>query len=67
MAVARINHDKAICFKNELNESHRVIRVCEATKDEWRAYQGSDNQALKSKCCEWIEGSIYIVEFPLSL
>jgi hypothetical protein len=42
-----------------------IIRVCKATKDEWRAYLGSDNQALKSKCCAWIEGSIYIVEFPL--
>ncbi|EGZ24779.1 hypothetical protein PHYSODRAFT_344793 [Phytophthora sojae] len=36
-----------------------------ATKDDWRAYLDSENQALKSKCCEWIEGTIYIVE-PLS-
>ncbi|EGZ29250.1 hypothetical protein PHYSODRAFT_477798, partial [Phytophthora sojae] len=36
--------------------------VCKATKDDWRDYLDSENQALKSKRCEWIEGTIYIVE-----
>ncbi|EGZ20217.1 hypothetical protein PHYSODRAFT_493907 [Phytophthora sojae] len=64
MAVARINSEfRRIDLAQE--RETRIIPVCRATKDEWRAYLDSENQALKSKCCEWIEGTIYIVE-PLT-
>ncbi|EGZ20307.1 hypothetical protein PHYSODRAFT_328434 [Phytophthora sojae] len=59
MAVARINSE----FRRINLALERETR--RATKNEWRAYLDSENQALKSKCCEWIEGTIYIVE-PLT-
>jgi hypothetical protein len=63
MAVGRINREMEIARVNLVRDSP-IIRVCKATREEWRTYVESDNQALKSTCCEWIDGSIYIVEIP---
>ncbi|KAE8980890.1 hypothetical protein PF002_g24578 [Phytophthora fragariae] len=61
MAVARINRGIAAI---DLNcERSAIIPVCLATKDEWREYLNSDEQEFRSVFMEWIEGTVYIVEF----
>ncbi|KAE9133145.1 hypothetical protein PF010_g2925 [Phytophthora fragariae] len=63
MAVTRINREVAGVDLTRVRESP-IIPVCAATRDEWREYANSDDQAFRSKCMEWIEGTIYIVEVP---
>ncbi|EGZ29208.1 hypothetical protein PHYSODRAFT_322746 [Phytophthora sojae] len=60
MAAARIKRELAAVDSTRDQES-RIIPVCSATKDEWKAYLESDDQELRW-FCEWINGMVYIVQ-----